>query len=46
MMSTAFHAQKNRKVERHNRSLLAMLLHYVGEYQDDWEKYVSAVTYT
>ena len=43
--TTAFHPQTNGQVERYNRSLLAMLRHYVGEHQDDWDKYASAVTY-
>ena len=32
---TAFHPQTNGQVNRYNRSLLAMLRHYVGEYQGD-----------
>ena len=43
--SSAFHPQTNGQVERYNRSLLAMLRHYVGEHQDDWDRYASAVTY-
>ena len=43
--SAAFHPQTNGQVERYNRSLLAMLRHYVGDHQDDWDRYAGAVTY-
>ena len=45
MKSTVFHPQKNGQVERYNRSLLELLRHYVGEHQDEWGNYSSAVTY-
>lgn len=43
--SSAFHPQTNGQVERYNRSLLSMLRHYVGDHQDDWDRYASTVTF-
>ena len=43
--STSYHPQTNGQVERYNRSLLAMLRHFVGEHQDDWDVYAGAVTH-
>ena len=43
--TTAYHPETNGQTERYNRSLLAMLRHYVGEHQDDWDRYAMALTH-
>jgi len=45
IFTSTYHPQTNGQVERYNRTILAMLRNYVGEQQDDWDQYVSALTY-
>ena len=39
-LSTAFHPQTDGRTERANRTVEEMLRHYVGPYQDDWDRYL------
>ena len=43
--TSAYHPQTNGQVERYNRTVLAMLRNYVNEHHDDWDRYISGVTY-
>ena len=45
MYTSTYHPQTNGQVERYNRKILAMLRNYVNEHQDDWNEYVTALTY-
>ena len=45
MYTSTYHPQTNGQVERYNRTILAMLRNYVNEHQDDWDEYVTALTY-
>ena len=42
-MST-YHPQTNGEVESYNLTVLAMLRNYINEHQDDWDRYVTALT--
>jgi transposase InsO family protein len=43
--TTTYHPQCNGQVERFNRTILAQLRAYVGEYQNDWDLYHEALTF-
>lgn len=43
--TTAYHPQTNGQAERYNKTIAARLRHYVGEHQDDWDRYVQPLTY-
>ena len=43
--TSAYHPQTNGQVERYNRTVLAMLRNYVNDHRDDWDRYISGVTY-
>ena len=45
VFTSTYHPQTNGQVERYNRTILAMLRNYVNEHQDDWDTYVTALTY-
>ena len=45
LYTSTYHPQTNGQVERYNRTILAMLRNYVNEHQDDWDQYVTALTY-
>ena len=42
---TTYHPQTNGQVERYNRNIAAMLRSYVNDNLNNWEEYLSAVTY-
>ena len=45
-LTTAYHPQTNRQVERLNKTIAARLRHYTEEHQRDWDVYVQPLTYT
>ena len=45
MYTSTYHPQTNGQVERYNRTILVLLRNYVNEHQDDWDEYVTALTY-
>ena len=45
VFTTAYHPETNGQTERYNRSLLAMLRHYVSEHQDDWDYFTPTLTF-
>ena len=45
IFTSTYHPQTNGQVERYNRTILAMLLNYVNEHQDDWDQHVTPLTY-
>ena len=45
LYTSTYHPQTNGQVERYNRTILAMLRNYINEHQDDWDQYVTALTY-
>ena len=44
--TSAYHPQTDGMVERFNHTVVAMLSHYVGEEQDDWDEYLGAVQFS
>jgi Chromo (CHRromatin Organisation MOdifier) domain/Integrase zinc binding domain/Integrase core domain len=45
LFTTAYHPQCNGQVERFNRTILSLLRVFVGEDQDQWDRYSHALTY-
>ena len=43
--TSAYHLQANGQAERYNRTLQNMLMCFVEEQQDSWDKYATALTY-
>lgn len=43
--TSTYHPESNGQVEKHNCTMLAMFRSYVCELQDDWDEYVSPLTY-
>lgn len=43
--TSRYHPQTYEQVERHDRTLMALLRCFVDDYQQDWDKYVSTLTY-
>ena len=44
VFTTAYHPETNGQAERYNRTLLNMLRHYVGDHQDDWDRYTGPLS--
>lgn len=38
--TAAYHPQTSAQVERYNKALVARLLHYIADHQNDWDEYV------
>jgi hypothetical protein len=45
IFTTAYHPQTNGQVERYTRTILASLRGYVSKSQDDWDEFMSAITF-
>ena len=46
IFTSAYHPQTNGQTERYNRTVLAMIRNFVNDNQDDWDRYVTALTYS
>ena len=46
VFTSAYHPQTKGKVERVNRTLVAMLRHYVADHQRIWDDYLPALAFS